>query len=363
MIRIKTNYCDFKEFKKLLDIVRTTYIVERKPFDYNSKTPIGNKAFLDIGKTKVILTAKISGKLEHYIFRLDEEDPTQYTDGGEAYKILKQYVRDLPDLREDPFYRDYIDNDDISTIGSISAVADYNPIHNNTRIEKCYGYDLNSAWPYFMCQPIPDTSKHPRMYECVGENEIGFDTTDNGNWRLIRKGMAQFVFPLIESPFKKFVKVWYNKKKNAKSEAEKAKAKGVLNYSIGYLQRINPFLRAIIICRANEYINSLIRLPNGSVKSNVVYWNTDSIVSTIELPELDLGPEIGQWKLEHVDSFAMRKTSYQWGYNIPKYKGVSKGWFKKKYPNGYDILRDDIPNTSDNIYRITEKLILERVIK
>lgn len=356
---IKVNYCDFAEFKSVLDKVRKGYIIKREAFKYDGRSPIGLNAYLDIQRTKVILTAKIGGKLEQYIFRLDAEDPTQYTNGGEAYKIMKQYVKDLPDLRDDPFYKDFIDNDDISTIGSCFGIASFNPKFNKTRTEGCYGYDLNSAWPYFLCQPIPDTSEHPRIYEVVMKGEIGFDTTNDGNWRLVRPGhIAQYVFKLIESPFKRFVEVWYNKKKAAKTVKDKTKAKGVLNYSIGYLQRVNPFIRAMVICQANEYIETLI-YQDGHLRDDVIYWNTDSIVCTHKLP-LTIGEELGQWKLQHTGSFALINSTYQWGKDIPTHKGVAKGWYKKRYPNGVDILTDSIPTKQDNIYYITDNNEIKR---
>lgn len=363
MICKNNVYCDVAQFNRVLKACKEKgYIIKDRFQKQDPERPLGYYAFLDIQRTKVTLTTKmLDKKITVYHVRLDEEDCVEYTNGGEAYKILKQYVRNLPDLREDEYYKDFLEeNQDISKIGTIAAVASYNPKYDNMRIENCFGYDLNSAWPYFMKSDMPDTSVKPRIYEKVGDNEIGFVADDNSQWRLCRKGeWAMFIFPLIESPFKRFVDVWYAKKKNAKNKAEKNKAKGILNFSIGYLQKVNPFIRATIICRANEYINSLI-YENGKLRDDVLYWNTDSIVCTHELPDLKIGEELGEWKLQYSGSFALKKSVYQWNYGIPTHRGVSKGWYKKKYPNGVDILKDKIPSSRDNIYIITDDF---RIVK
>lgn len=348
-------YCDFTQFKKELDYARAYYTIVRGKWSPGSIF----KAYLIIERTKVELTYKKGNQTTTYVFRLDDEDPTQYTDGGEAYRIMKKYARDLPDLRKDPWYQQFLDIDEngdfnIMTIGTTAADASFNTSKSGKRYENCYGYDLNSAWPYFLTKLMPDTRDHPRIWDYVQDGEIGFDTSDDGNWKLRRKGeFAKYVFKLYESPFKRFVDVWYKKKKEATTNKDKCKAKGVLNYSIGYLQRVNPFIRAMVICQANEYIDSLI-YENGKLKDNVLLWNTDSIVSTCPLPELKLGVELGEWKLEHTGSFAFKGNTYQWNYSIPTHKGVAKGWYKNKYPNGIDILKDEIPTIEDNYYIITD---------
>lgn len=353
-------YCDFAQFNSALLEARSYYNIRQGPWKPGNMFD----AYLQIEKTKVFLTYKKGKTTTTYIFRLDCEDPTQYVDGSEAYRIMKTYAKDLPDLRGDTFYNPYLDKDEngnfcLSTIGTCSADASFNKSKSGHRYNDCYGYDLNSAWPYFLTKPIPDTSQHPRMWDYVQDNEIGFDTTNDGNWKLRRKGQyAQFIFGLIESPFKRFVNIYYTRKRDAISRADKMYYKGVLNYSIGYLQRTNPFIRAMVICQANEYIESLI-MDGKNVKDNVLLWNTDSIVSTIELPELKLGRELGEWKLEHRGSFAFIGNTYQWNYDVPTHKGVAKGWYKKKYPNGFDLLKDPIPTVDDNFYYITDKFELK----
>lgn len=347
----KIVWCDEAQFREVLDRAREIGIT-RKIYTKGSSL-----AHYEEGRSKVSITFKDKGILTSYMFRLDGEEPSQFTTGREAYRILKLYVPSLPDLRKEKFYKAYYYNS-IAEIGTCAALLGFNPKHSGTRHDNCYGYDLNSAWPYFMCQPIPDTSKIPDTCRKVQKGEIGFTSTIDG-WQLMEEGQpADFVFQLIESPFKKFVADWYYIKSHPSTPEEKAKAKGVLNYSIGYLQNVNPFIRATVICRANKYIESLI-YENRKLKDNVLQWNTDSIISTCELPELKLGEGLGEWKLQHVGNFAYRGFAYQWNYEVPTQRGVSKGWFKERYPEGYDVLTDRLPCSEDNLYYITDDFRLE----
>ena len=348
-------WCDEEEFREALEKGRELGITRRAYYAGSSL------AHFEEGRAKASITFREKGVLTQYLFRLDAEDPTELITGREAYRILKRYVPDLPDLTKVDFYKTYYYKR-ISEIGTTAAILGYNEKHSGTRKDNVYGYDLNSAWPYFMCQPMPDTSKIPDTERKVQKGEIGFTSYIDG-WELVHEGgYAQFIFPVIESPFKEFVEHWYEIKKHPSSQEEKLKAKCVLNYSIGYLQNINPFIRATVICRANEYIESLIYEGTGKnkrLKDNVLQWNTDSIISTCELPELKIGEGLGEWKLQHVGNFAYRGFAYQWNYEVPTQRGVSKGWFKERYPNGYDVLTDRLPCSDDNVYYITDDFRLE----
>lgn len=346
----RIKYCTFEEFEEALKFAQKFYdIIEgprpREAYYFN--------AYIEVKRTVVELTYKRGKQVCTYHFRLDGQDDIRQTNGMEAYKILKQYCPELPDLSQDEFYG-YTNTPDFGAkygwrneIANCTATLGFNEKNVNTRHDDCYGYDLNSAWNYAMLQPMPDTSEHPEMFKTVEKGEIGFNYDDNGNFRLVEEGrLGIFVFKEIESPFKRFVQVWYDRKKNAKDKREKMKAKNVLTYSIGYLQRKNPFIRAAIICRANKYINSLI-------DENTLYWNTDSIISTVKRPDIEcnIGKEIGQWKLEHSGSFAYTGYSYQWNGDIPCVRGIPKKWFETQYPNGFDILKDKLPNFG-NVYYI-----------
>ena len=198
---------------------------------------------------------------------------------------------------------------------------------------------MNSAYGYAMLKDIPDTSK-PFTTGQIKEGQIGFVFDNEGNVDIAYKGFSMFIFDLIPSPFVKFVNKYYNMKQNAKTKVEKRKAKEYLNFCVGFLQGRNEFLRAFIVCSANNMIKSLI-------DENTVYCNTDSIVSLVERPDLELGKEIGQWKLEHKGDFAYRGFNYQWYGEKPSYRGICKNYF----PYGWDILKDKFPDTN-NLYEL-----------
>ena len=213
-----------------------------------------------------------------------------------------------------------------------------------------YEYDLNSAYGAAMLTEMPDTSA-PMRAGYVKENEIGFIELPkkNGDGLTLvstRAGYSSFIFPAMDSPFKAFVKTWYEKKKNPET---RAKAKGVLNYSVGYLQRVNVFLRAAILTACNNYISDLL-------DKNSIYCNTDSIVSLVPRDDLIIGDDVGQWKKDNEGLFAFVGFNYQWRDDPPAYRGVPKTWFKM----GWDILKDELPKTGNLYYLDHEKLKVKK---
>ena len=258
-----------------------------------------------------------------YVFNkanADTEDHRQIT-GMQAFNVLcrmSKVNKVIKDKMEAPF--------------SAAPLLYYNEQHNGTR-HNAICYDMNSAYSWAMLQDQPDTSKKPKA-KYIEEGEIGFDP----NGIRMTEGFSIYVFKLIESPFKRFVKHYYQLKKNAKTPQEKRKAKEYLNFSVGFLQGRDPYTRANILGLCNERIESLI-------DDNTLYANTDSIVSMVERPELELGDEIGQWKVEHRGRFAYKEYSYQWNDSVPSVRGKPKEYFK----NGFDILTSPMPEC-DNIY-------------
>ena len=166
-------------------------------------------------------------------------------------------------------------------------------------------------------------------------------------------GVTAGCIPAIESPFKHFVEQYYAKRKKAKG-IEKEKIKQILNYAVGYIRRKNPFIHSCILSRSRYYIESLI-------DENTLYSNTDSIVSKERRLDLEklIGTEIGQFKVEHKGSFAYTGSGYQWNYESPSIRGRSKEWFKNAYPNGFDILKDEIPFMANKYEYNKEKGIIE----
>lgn len=268
-----------------------------------------------------------------YICKKDESTMSQYTNGGEAFRILSKYYK-VP--RMDKKYCGRAAEGGLSA----SPILWYNEKYEKQWV-KAWCYDLNSAYSAAMLEKMPDTSK-PMRSGVIKENEIGFEEVLNPKnpevTMLIPKysGFSLYIFPLMESPFKNFVKTWYDKKANSlPGSKEKAKAKGVLNMSVGQLQNINPFLRATIIGHCNKIIEALI-------DENTLFCNTDSIVSLKPL-DLDFGNNVGQWKIEHEGEVAYIGANYQWRLNGKEteisYRGIPKSWF----PKDFDITKDDVP--------------------
>lgn len=258
-----------------------------------------------------------------YIFNkanADTEDHRQIT-GMQAFNVLcrmSHVNKVIKDKMEAPF--------------SAAPLLYYNEKYNNTRHDAIC-YDMNSAYSWAMLQDQPDTSKPPKA-KYIDKDEIGFDLDGNRQ----TSGFSIYVFKLIPSPFKRFVYHYYEMKRNPKNKSEKRKAKEYLNFSVGFLQGRDPYTRANIIGLCNERIESLI-------DENTLYANTDSIVSMVERPELEIGDEIGQWKVEHRGKFAYREYSYQWNNDVPSVRGKPKEYFQK----GFNLLTDDMP-LCDNIY-------------
>ena len=252
--RKKVQYCNFKEINSHLQ-----YCYENKQIEYREKhkgETFGNRAFIVDRLKNFEITYKYGDNPCTYIFDKssgDTEDHQQIT-GLEAYRVLSMYahINKVIDSKEDaPF--------------SAKGLLWKNKKYEGQRVQAIC-YDMNSAYSYAMIQDMPDTSVPPKA-KVIGAGEIGFDV--NGNRQT--SGYSIYVFRLIESPFKKFVQTYYDKKNKAKTKAERRKAKEYLNFCVGFLQNRDPFTRAQIVGLANDLILSLI-------DENTLYCNTDSIV-------------------------------------------------------------------------------------
>lgn len=327
MNKLREEYVDANQLSEHLEYCyKFRDIQKRAKLD---SEVIGFNAFLEDKLIQVRLTYKKGSKACTYIFYKDGRKENQKINGGDAFKILNQYYH-IPRFS------------DASILGMTSSpFLYYNPKYNRQRV-KAIGYDMNSAYSFAMLKNMPDTSVTPRQ-GTIKPGEIGFIEIENPNntnqMILVPKftGFSLWIFPEIESPFKKFVKTWYKRKQNKES---KEKAKQVLNYSVGYLRKVNPFLYATILYYARIKIESLI-------DENTIYCNTDSIVSITPRDDLKLGIDIGEWKIEHQGDFAYKEYNYQWNLEAPAYRGKSKKWFKE----GWDLLKDKLP-LEKNIYRI-----------
>lgn len=253
----------------------------------------------------------------------------------EAWTNLNQYYK-VPEL-------------DMKIWGSMSA-SPYrysNSAYHKKRV-KAWSYDVNSAYAAAMLKDMPDTSKECRQ-GYIEEGEIGFKLLPKFNndgdmcVAITEKGKySNYIYPLMPSPFKKFVEKWYKIKKETKDKKEKEKAKAMLVCAVGYLQRRNPALRAAIMTYANQFIIE-------RMDENTIYVNTDCIVSLVARDDLEIGEEVGQFKLEREgEDFACNGDVHQWNLEKPAYPGIPKEWFAK-FPK-WDLLKDP-PPPNQNIYQ------------
>ena len=242
-----------------------------------------------------------------------------------------------------------LDPDTGKYICSAGPIVGFNPKYEGVELHDVYEYDLNSAYSSIMLNKIPYVNR-PYYNKVVGKNQIGFALDDECS--MIKEGgYAQVVFDLIElKPEQKaYIERLYAKKTVAKSDFEKAEAKLMLNASIGYYQRWNPFVRAYIVHRCNEFIK-------GILDDDSVLWNTDAVFSLKRRPELELGLSIGEFKEEHIDRFAYKGNNYQINWDLPKYRGIPKAWYKE----GWDILKDPTPKRCNKFILDQERLRVVR---
>lgn len=338
-IRQKRVYVnDVDEFNKILKIAKNERILRFAPYEGG---PIECMAFLNDGLITTELTIK-AGSAITYVFNKDCRRNTQEISGMDAYIQLSKAFNtatgySLPVIDKEQY------------LGSAVALLGFRPgIAENERVY-AYAYDQNSSYGWALTQPMPDTRTLVNHDAIVGTNQIGFILEDadpidgfitagGDGLKMVREGHpAEYIFNLMESPFKKFAETWYKRK--CKPET-KNKAKQMICYSVGYLQRKNPFLRATVVGYSNELIKNLI-------DENTIYVNTDSIISTKPRPDLSIGTGLGQFKIEHEGMFARDGYNYQWNFEIPTYRGTPKTWFKE----GWDILKDPLPK-NHNLYEL-----------
>lgn len=331
MKHLNTVYLPVEEMNQLFAYCKT----KKRLFLVDNPSGISHSTCCVIKekRTRIEATTEFKGVVAHYITFLDGREDPQTINGGQAYATLKCSWPQIPEIPED---------DTIYEWCSAGPMIDYNETYEGQRIP-AWGYDLNSAYASVMLKGWIDASVPPQQKVIDPETEIGF-TFD---LEIQRTGNCPFVFKKMETPegVKKWVERYYTKKKEAKNKIEKLIAKQTLTYAVGMLQKKNPWLRAWIVAGCNEYISSLL-------DENSLFWNTDSIVSRVPRPDLELGDDIGQWKLEHEGVVAYKGNTYQWNNDKPTYRGVPKTWF-----NGdFDLLKD-APPKNQNLYYFNKKEI------
>lgn len=306
---------------------------------------------LDILYTRLILRYYGNGNMyTTYIFQLDGAEHGQAISGLRAFNLLQRMSnKGVVDLTNN--YKWYNSKYGIWNLAPIGGLIYFNEKLRDQRHENCIEYDRRSAYASALMEDIPDTRVIPRTNDYVKKGEIGFREMQNGYsediqlYAIFEPGyLADYIYPAIESPFKKFALHYFEKRKNAKGR-EADKVKQILNFSIGYIRRKNPFIHSCILSRCRYFIENLI-------DEDTLYCNTDSLVTRKHREDLEhlVGEEIGQFRVQHKGSFAYTVSGYQWNNDLPSVRGKSKNWFKNAYPNGFDILVDELPYIEANTY-------------
>ena len=354
---------DINEINSILEFCEqntTIKLYNTKLEDMRSDTSVSLNTqtrifYTPLSLTLYILTRyynhKYNKQARIYAFRLDGAEIPQLTNGGEAYRLLQQSGaingNKIVDITESKEYEEARKAICWNSAGekafSASPLLGYAPEHDKEE-NYVWVYDLNSAYGAVLSDKVPDTSR-PEYDRVVGENEIGFMFTPN--LPLVHKGhYAQIVFPLIESPFKDFVRkyyhmkshpenyTWYTRFKTAREV--KIYAKQILNFSIGAAQNHNPFFRAYIVNKCTEFIEQYL-------DEDSILWNTDSIFSLRERPDLPLSEkDLGCFKLEYQGPLKHIGLNYQSPNNEKlAFRGVSR---KLIMEYNYDIFSSETPS-------------------
>lgn len=323
-----------------LDWWKYDMIWTREPYEGET---FGRKAFVQQLETVFRVAFKFGGKAAVYWCFLDEGRKDElFIQGKRAYAVMAKYYKAprMPDsyckktIGGEPNY-DYLTS---------SAFLYTNPAYDGKAV-KATCYDMNGAYGWALEQPIPDTSEIGRD-RVLKEGEIGFLVMageDCIGWgkrlRLTERGYANFCFKAMPSPYKRYVDRWFRVKKNSPDPKEKALAKAVINESIGYLQLINPFIRATVVERCTGRIKSFMN-------DATIYSNTDSICSERDRGDFPISDDLGDFKIEHKGIVKVKGYTYQWNQNLPIYRGTPKSSFRKfarEQGRPFDLLQDEVP--------------------
>lgn len=200
------------------------------------------------------------------------------------------------------------------------AIIESNPKFNK-KWTACWGYDINSAYPAALLQPVPDVNNDlgPGILE---EDEVGYKVNYfKGDGELIEvyEGFAQYRFKLIPSPWTDYVNKQYKKIQNCKKSGnftEATRLKMSLVMAIGVLRNHNPFLYTHIIQTCRKQIEKY-------VDEDTILVNTDCIYSARPRPDIPIGSNIGEFKAldENGSKIYIDGADYQW-----EVKGEKKNW-------------------------------------
>lgn len=292
------------------------------------------KAYYTITNSKFEITYKM-GKAVKLTCMLDPYMREHTTNGMRAWRVAQRFYKV-------PVLHDKVD----------APMVAVQVLYNNPKLKgiwnEAVSYDVNSMFSWGLLQPMPNTAVEPRKGVKLQQGEVGYIMPDIVVYEAGKR--VDYAFPLIESPFKKFVDYYYNIKCTTADKVQKQKAKDTMNFFIGYTQRKNSFIRASVIDHCNKRMYDLINKYNDKV----IYANTDSIIATGPIDELEqqLGEGVGLWKKDHKGAFAFNGFNYQWKGEKPSIRG-KKGHYA---PVGYDITKDSSDFDDSSMYYFDEKI-------
>lgn len=288
-------------------------------------------------------------KATRYICDLNEEEQPEIK-GLRAFNEFQRWCYKAPHVKTYNHKRinELLDKDSGKYTFSAGPIIDYNKAYENTELYNIYEYDINSAYASNVLDKIPDLY-NPQFNTKLKRGQVGFLLDNECSMTEVVGTYCEVVFNLIEltDEQKKYINNLYYKIHHETNKIKRAEYKVIMNAAIGYYQRFNPFMRSYIVNKCNSRIKSLL-------DDNSILWNTDAIFSLKSRPELEIGDEIGQFKEIQINRFAYHGNNYQINYDLPKYRGIPKAWFKKNW----DILKDPIPKRCNKYKFVNMKLII-----
>lgn len=357
--KMKMVYVSVEEMNKLLKLAKPKFELTQEELEYGRLSfpkcwyhRIDDKItnfhlYINDGWLKDKHKLKCTTRTVHYVCKKDGSEAMEHKTGMEAYCLLQRMTKFQIEMPNYEYIEGYGYHFDGQPIATISGFRYKNHQYIGRRVF-AYGYDLNSSYSAAMLKDMPDTSK-PYRTGILKQGEIGFNQSidDQGFYYLkATKEIGEFcewIFPIMKSPFAHFVEYYYEKKAKATTKQERQYYKDILNFAVGFIRRKNPFIHSAILTYARDRILEL-------VDTNTIYSNTDSIISVTRRYDIEdeLGSNVGEFKLEHNnEQFALTESGYQWGNELPSISGKSKQWFANAYPNGFDILRDKLPQNAN----------------
>lgn len=179
-----------------------------------------------------------------------------------------------------------------------------NKTYDGQTVEHVYGYDLNSAYSYYIKQfglnwcTVPGVDYH---------------------------GQEAEINAAINTALCEYIDKWFHIK-STKTGEEKAHAKKMLNLITGHIRNINPVAYEELKWGVQRKIIDPLMETCGQP---VIYSNVDSIYTIGESAVLNaqLGTAIGQFKLEHKDcrfTWQLAKLNYQINDDPPVARGIPK---------------------------------------